>query len=167
MTAATAMLLSAPAGALDITPSGDGAVLGNAAVGGGGILITAVTYTGDAEASGTFTAGPLGIEDGALLTSGSATNALPPNDAGGITTSWGSPGDPLCVEIAGGGNMQDAARLEITFVLQQGFDGIGFDYIVGSDEYPEYVGSEFNDAAGVFIDGVNYALDLDGNPITI
>ncbi len=156
-----------PAAALDITPTGDGAVLAGATLSGGGVTVTSTTFTGEAAAAGTYVAGPLGIADGALFTSGAAVDALPPNDDEGTTTMWDGPGDPLCEALMGGGTSNDAVRLEIVFELQDGFDGIGFEYIVGSEEYPEYVDSEFNDAVGVFLDGVNHALDAAGNPITI
>jgi hypothetical protein len=66
---------------------------------------------------------------------------------GGAATGWNLPGDPLCTALAGGIGTYDAARLEIVFTLLPGADGIGFDFIVGSEEWPEYVG-QVNDVAG-------------------
>ena len=62
--------------------------------------------------------------------------------------------------------MFDAAKLKVTFTLAEGYTGIRFGFVFGSDEYKEYVG-QFNDVAGVFLDGVNVAKDTDGNDITI
>jgi hypothetical protein len=36
-----------------------------------------------------------------------------------------------------------------------------------SEEYPEFVGSSFNDVYGVNLNGVQVAVDNEGNPITI
>jgi outer membrane protein OmpA-like peptidoglycan-associated protein len=164
---AAMLLLSSSALALDITPTDDATTLANGVVVGGGVTIDSVAYVGNEAASGIYTDGPLGIADGSILTSGSAVNALPPNDDDGISSSWSLPGDPLCDQLVGEGvDTGDAARLEITFTVAEGFQGIRFEYIVGSDEYPEFVG-EFNDAVGIFVDGTNQALDAEGNAITI
>ncbi len=160
------MLVAMPASALEITTTNDAQGLAKALLGGGGIEIKSANFTGHAEAAGTYAAGPLGIGNGSILTSGTAQNALPPNDEPGMTASFGLPGDPLCDQLAGGVSTGDAAKLEIVFSLKEGFDGIRFDYVVGSEEYPEYVG-EFNDTVGIFVDGVNKALDAEGNAITI
>ncbi len=164
---AALLMTSGSALALDITPTNDATALANSVVVGGGVTIDAVAYVGNEAASGTYTAGPLGIADGSILTSGSAINALPPNDDPGVSSAWDLPGDPLCEQLVGEGvDTADAARLEITFTVAAGFQGIRFEYIVGSDEYPEFVG-QFNDAVGIFIDGTNQALDAEGNAITI
>ncbi|MBM4354665.1 MAG: hypothetical protein FJ109_12905, partial [Deltaproteobacteria bacterium] len=158
--------LAGPAWALDIQPTGDAQTLANAIVGKSGVVIKSVKYTGSAQASGTYTAGPLGLADGSIFTSGKATTALPPNNQTNAGDSWNLPGDPLCTALAGGIGTFDAARLEIVFTLPVGASGIRFDYAVGSEEYPEWVG-EINDVAGIFVDGVNKALDKEGNAITI
>jgi len=123
--------------ALDIKPTGDAQTLAKAFLGKGGIVIKSATYTGGSQASGTFSAGPLGISDGAILTSGAAVNALPPNNTGSKGTNLSLPGDPLCTQLAGGIGTFDAAKLQIVFTVLPGADGVSFDFIVGSEEYPE------------------------------
>ncbi|MBM4371380.1 MAG: choice-of-anchor L domain-containing protein, partial [Deltaproteobacteria bacterium] len=116
--------------------------------------------------SGTFGNGPLGSGSGVILTTGLVKSALPPNDSEGTTGAHGGPSaESYCAQMAGG-EVFDAAKLTIEFVLEEGLSGIQFGYLFGSEEYPEFVG-QFNDVGGVFLDGVNVAMDADGNPITI
>ena len=44
---------------------------------------------------------------------------------------------------------------------------ISFEYMFGSDEYYEYIGSAFNDAFAFFLNGENIALLPDGTPVAI
>jgi hypothetical protein len=134
---------------------------------GAAISVTGVSYSGAAIASGTYTDGPLGLSDGALLTSGSAQNSLPPNDSGATTQANGLPGHPLCDALIPGYTSQDASVLTINFDLAPGFDGIQFNSVFGSEEYPEWVGTSFNDVYGVYLNGAQVAFDDNGSPITI
>jgi len=170
--ALSALLPSPVAAQFAITPSGDATTLANALLGSGGaVTITSATYTGAATASGTYTSGPLSIADGIIITSGSATNALPPNASGSTTTSNGLPGDTLCSQLTSPQSSLDAARLDLVFDLALGFDGISFQLIFGSEEYPEFVGSTFNDSVGVWLNGTTLAdqvaFDPGGSPINI
>ncbi|MDI1447417.1 choice-of-anchor L domain-containing protein [Polyangium sp. 6x1] len=167
-TAVSAMVYVSSASALDITPIGDASTLASAIQStGSAITVTSASYSGAESAAGTYTAGPLGIPDGALLTSGGAVLALPPNDSGATTQVNNLPGDPLCDALIPGFTSFDAAKLTITFDLAAGFDGISFQSIFGSEEFPEFVGSSFNDVYGVYLNGVQIAFDENGNPITI
>ncbi len=178
---ALAVIVAAPAAsALSITPTNDPQVLA-AALGSQGINVISVQITPGQDFSGgpptgAYTDGPLGMPPGMIMTSGTAINAMPPNDSGGSGSSYpgGSLTDPLCAGLAGV-NVNDAVRMTIQFTLGPGADGVAFDWFFGSEEYPEYVGS-FNDSAGVFIRSdsgpgfgpyENVLLDLGGNAVTI
>ncbi|HSN99036.1 MAG TPA: choice-of-anchor L domain-containing protein [Candidatus Nanopelagicales bacterium] len=164
----SSLVIASSAHALVVTPTDNAQVLVNALMGAGSaISVTSVSYSGAAAASGTYTDGPLGMGNGALLTSGSAMGALPPNDSGNTTTSNGLPGHPLCDALIPGYTSQDASVLSITFDLASAFDGIQFNSVFGSEEYPEWVGSNFNDVYGVYLNGQQVAFDDNGNPITI
>ncbi|MBK8255271.1 MAG: choice-of-anchor L domain-containing protein [Polyangiaceae bacterium] len=178
-----AVLLGAPssASAMSIVPTNDAQTL-MAALGGQGINVISVQIAPGVNFSGgpptgTYQDGPLGLPDGMVITSGTAAGAAPPNDSGSTTGSYGgASNDPLCASVVGAASVNDAVRMTIQFTLGPGADGIAFDWIFGSEEYPEYVGSSFNDAAGVFIRSdsgpgfgpfTNILKDLQGNPITI
>jgi hypothetical protein len=166
--ALSALTFAGSAHALSITTTNDATTLGNAILGGGSaILVNSVTYSGAAIASGTYTDGPLGMADGALLTSGSAQNALPPNNSGSTSQANGLSGHALCNALIPGYTSYDATLLTINFDLAEDFDGISFNSVFGSEEYPEYVSSSFNDVYGVYLNGVQVAFDDNGNPITI
>lgn len=47
-----------------------------------------------------------------------------------------------------------------------GFDEVFFNVVFGSEEYPEYVGSQFIDGFGLYVNGVNIA-EVDGMPVNI
>jgi len=159
---------SGSAHALTLTNTTDPMVMANAIVGGVyGVTIKSATYNGAASASATFTNGPLGIPDGILLTTGSAQLAMPPSDSGATGQSNGLGGDPRCDALIPGYTSYDAAKLTITFDLAEGFDGVSFLSIFGSEEYPEFVGSLFNDVLGVYVNGVQVVTDANGNALSI
>ena len=161
------LLASSPVHALDIKTTDDATTLYKALLSGAGITVNSATYSGAKTASGTYTKGPLGIADGILMTSGGAALALPPNDLEGATQENFLPGSDLCGQIVPGHETFDAARLDVKFKIDPSYSGLTVSFIVGSEEYPEFVGQTFNDVVAVFVDGKNIALDAKGNPITI
>ncbi|HRK28927.1 MAG TPA: choice-of-anchor L domain-containing protein [Chitinophagales bacterium] len=118
---------------------------------GNGVVISNVELDCPSGAYGTFNGvnSNLGLGSGILLTSGSINNAVGPNNAGGASTSLGTPGDPDLDAVTAGGT-NDACVLEFDFVPFS--DEISFRYVFGSEEYLEYVGS-FNDGFALFISG--------------
>ncbi|MFH1529163.1 MAG: choice-of-anchor L domain-containing protein [Pseudomonadota bacterium] len=161
------LFLAAPASALDIVPTNDPDVLAASIVKGGGVSIVSASYDGADGACGTYIDGPLGMPDGIVMTSGAALNALPPNSGGGTSTENGGGTDALCSQLTAPYGSFDVARLDIVFELGAGFEGVDLQYLFGSEEYPEYVGGSYNDSVGIFVDGVNVALDAQGNTINI
>ncbi|MDC3952637.1 choice-of-anchor L domain-containing protein [Polyangium jinanense] len=166
--AMSAMVHGSSASALTVGTTGDPAVLASTMQSSGNaITITGAIYSGSNQAAATYAEGPLGIANGILLTTGQAHLALPPSDDGSTGASNGLPGDPLCDALIPGFKSFDATKLTITFDLAPGFDGISFQSIFGSEEYPEYVGSMYNDVYAVYLDGEQIVFDAQGNSITI
>ena len=90
------------------------------------------------------------VDQGVLLTSGRITDAIGPNNAGNTTFQAGTPGDPL-LNLVTGRTTRDACKFEFD-VIPQG-DSLRFDFVFGSEEYNEWVGSQYNDVFGFFISG--------------
>jgi hypothetical protein len=165
-----AMALNSAANALVITPENNGSSLANTIL-GSGISISNVNYNGANGASGTFTNGNsagISIDKGIVLSTGQATNALGTNNSSGAGSSNGTAGYAPLTAIAGF-NTFDASVLKFDFEFNGGNGGdLFFNFVFGSEEYLEYVGSQFNDVFGFFVDGVNVALTPgSGDPITI
>jgi hypothetical protein len=144
-----------------------------------GITVTGTTYVGANQQGGTFTGFDLSsgrtrlaISDGVILTSGSSLGALPPNQnfpdtASSLdeTTSLGTAGDPDLTALVGLGTT-DANSLTLTFTTAPGIQSILFDFVFGSEEFPDFVGT-FNDAFAVYLDGQQISFDANGEPITV
>jgi len=160
--AAAAAVAITGASAVNITPTGDATTLANALLGPGLTLVSA-EFKGDPAGSGTFTDGPLGIKNSIVLTSG---NVLHPNEPSSEGTEQNLPGFGRCDDLSGGDSF-DAAVLTLQVKLEAGYPGFYSQFVFASDEYPEYVGSEFNDVFGIWIDGTQIAFDDTGAPITI
>jgi|SRR5688572_4880838 len=125
---------------------------------GSGITFSNVVFTGAAGSVGTFADGAtsIGIDSGILLTSGSAAEAVGPNDTSSQTTSNGLGGDNHLNSLIPGYTTYDATTLSFDFTTDTG--DLYFNYVFASEEYNEYVGTAFNDVFGFFVDGVNIAL---------
>ncbi len=92
----------------------------------------------------------LGIDEGILLTSGKITNAVGPNNAENTTFDQGRGGNSILNTVTGRTTM-DACKFEFD-VIPSG-DSLRFDFVFGSEEYNEWVGSQYNDVFGFFISG--------------
>jgi hypothetical protein len=125
---------------------------------GTGITFSNVVLTGANGSLGTFSDGgtSIGIDSGILLTSGSAAEAVGPNDNTAQTTANGTPGDVDLDGLIPGFTTFDATTLSFDFTTDTG--NVFFNYVFASEEYNEWVGSAFNDVFGFFVDGVNIAL---------
>src|SRR5580692_11558154 len=118
---------------------------------GAGVAISNVKYTGALRAAGTFTSSSnvLGFTNGIVLSSGSARNVAGTNCENGMSVDNGEPGDADLNTIVGeGSTTNDAAVLEFDFVPTS--STISFQYVFGSEEYPDFIGS-FNDVFGFFL----------------
>ncbi|MGP1384444.1 MAG: DUF4347 domain-containing protein, partial [Thainema sp.] len=113
------------------------------------------TTTGGAEAFGTFTNDPFGFNSGIVLSTGNVNNLLGPNDAPGTGST-----------VTGD---QSGIRFDITFDVDAGLENteVFFNFVFGSEEFPEYGGSNFNDSFQLSLNGTNLALLSDGQTVTI
>ena len=96
-----------------------------------------------------------GIPDGIILSSGQAGYAVGPDDSNSRGYNHTLAGDPDLTSLANNFTTYDAAILEFDFVPQS--DTLRFNYVFGSEEYPEYVGSPYNDVFGFFLSGPGIA----------
>lgn len=118
------------------------------------VQISNIQYSANPTSMGFFegSATNVGLNAGILLTSGNANNAIGPNNTPSGGMLIGTPGDTDIDNMLGIGNFSyDAAFLEFDLVPEA--DSLAFKYVFGSEEYPEYVGSSFNDAFAFFISG--------------
>lgn len=125
---------------------------------GGDLTYSNVVYTGTAASAGFFNNGNdagLDIESGIMLSSGTLLNALGPNTNTQISADLGLPGDADLTALAGYATL-DATVLEFDFVPTRSIVYVA--YIFASDEYNEWVGSQYNDVFAFFLDGINIAL---------
>ncbi len=103
-------------------------------------------------ASGYFTAlnTNLGLDSGIIFTSGAALNAVGPNNSCCQGIDNGYAGNALLQSLCGQ-NTFNACVLDFDVTLN--VDTLRFNYVFGSDEYAEYVGSSFNDVFALWISG--------------
>lgn len=127
-----------------------------------------VTYTGDDRAAGSFAGGAdLGLDGGVILGSGLVKEIVVGQNASGLSTALGQPGDAALSALVGGLSTFDAAILEFDFEVGAGADEIFFTYVFGSREFPDFVGSSFNDVFAFWVNDVNCAVTEEGDPIAL
>ena len=127
-------------------------------------VVSNAQFTGNSQAVGSFISDTtnLGFEKGIVITTGEIfdTPAGPngPNDSGSAGLDNSAAGTNL-IPMS-----YNAAILE--FDLMSLVDSIQFRYVFGSDEYPEFVGSAFNDQFRVLLSGpgINGTIDINYIP---
>ncbi|MBI5540185.1 MAG: choice-of-anchor L domain-containing protein [Bacteroidia bacterium] len=119
----------------------------------GGMTLANVSVTSPLNCAGTFQNGSstnLGMSNGVIMSTGGIAS-VPNSNSYFISNSLGGAGDPLLDALSGGYTSYDATVLEFDFTPFT--TPVNFRYIFGSEEYPEYVCSNFNDVFGFFVTG--------------
>ncbi len=164
--------------AMTITESNNAVLLANQLVlPGSGITITSASLNASSAyyPCGLFYGGPFGIFDGIIMTTGKAQYALPPdgyvNDYYGYGN--GIPGNDIVYSIL---NMPvgttdpavyDTSILTLTFDVAADIKSLLFDFVFGSEEYPDWIDEGYNDAFGAFLNGTQVVFDSFGKPVTV
>ncbi len=120
---------------------------------GPGVYYDNVTFQGADIARGIFSNGNstnIGIETGVFLTSGSGYIIPGPNTSSSAGANNGLGGHPL-LDFLTTATTYDASVLEFDFIPLN--DTIKCNFVFGSEEYSEWVGSSFNDVFGFFVTG--------------
>lgn len=125
-------------------------------IAGPGITVSNAVYTGVPNAAGSFngTGTNLGLTSGVILTTGDVADAPGPNTFTGAGGDNGAPGNTDLENLAGD-LTYNAATLEFDFIPQS--NTASFRYVFASEEYPEWVNANFNDAFAFFISGPGIA----------
>lgn len=144
-----------------------------------GLTVNSVTLSGFGDQFGTFTnqSGTYGLPtQGIVLSTGNVNDyGDGPNTDSGFTTSFDLDGDNPATEaqeslldpITGGDfDHFDVAQLTISFDVGPGIDSVTFFGTFGSEEFPEFTGSEFVDGFGLFVNGQNVAF-VNDQPVNI
>ncbi|WP_299296453.1 choice-of-anchor L domain-containing protein [uncultured Tateyamaria sp.] len=91
-----------------------------------------------------------------VLSSGIAGDVTQPNTGGSQGT-----------DIGASGVTDDTVTVSFSFTVPEGFTSFSFSFSFLSEEFPEFVGSQFNDFFSVTVDGTEVAIDTNGNPISV
>lgn len=127
---------------------------------GDGIEVVDASYSGDVKSAGTFSGGIGGApgiltsDSGVILSTGHVKtfkNYDKPGRPGqGNTNSQGQDGEPGFDEIAGAPTY-DAAYLDVDFIPDTNL--VSMSFVFASEEYPESIGTNFNDIVGIWLNG--------------
>lgn len=141
---------------------------------GSGITLVSASYTGATGASGIYSNGDSvapGVtpsDSGVILSTGMAqdiTNSSgDANVSSGTTTDHGGAGDTDLTAIAGMSTF-DAAVLEADFVPAG--STLTMQIVFSSEEYLEFANSGFNDAVGIWVNGVQAELTVGTGAVSI
>lgn len=138
---------------------------------GPGVTTFNWTYVGAPAQVGFFSNGftSIGIDSGIVMSSGNIAN-IPGNVAGIISTPYNGPGDADLFQVAtsiipGIQQIRDRAIIEFDFVAPT--DTVQFEYVFASEEWPNYIGSTFNDAFGFFVSGPGITGPFSNNAINV
>lgn len=137
------------------------------------VIISTMSFTGNSNALGYFTNSNtnLKLSKGIVLSTGDVNTIGNSNTSSYTSTDNHSPGSKLLNSLLNINSTFDAATIKFDFIPS--FDSIEFNFVFASEEYPEFVGSKFNDVFGMFISGpgfdsiVNLAKLPNGDTISI
>jgi gliding motility-associated-like protein len=146
---------------------------------GEGVEVINVQFDGEDNAVAFFqdAEDEIGISRGLVMSTGNASTQSGPvgvDNVGGVQSSSGTSGgsiDDADVNTIANENSPfpidhfDVVRYTITFIPIS--DTLRFNYVFGSEEYPEYACSAFNDIFGFFISGPGISGPFENNAINI
>ena len=118
------------------------------------VQIENIQAIGNIKSIGSFNNGKdeIGINNGIVFSTGNLEDIPGPNLSTGISGGrYGQSEVPYLGKVVQGVSFFDVAGIEFDFTPTSDF--VSFSYVFASEEYCEYVNSEFNDAFGFFVSG--------------
>ena len=141
--------------ALQVTPGvGAQSLITNTLVGGDCFSVANVTASGNIMSRGTFSNGAsnIGIGSGMVMSTGSVGILGGPNSSNSTNGGFNQlASDPDLRTLIPTYDLYDANVIEFDFTPTA--NTVTFDFLFGSEEYCEYVGTQFNDVFGFFVTG--------------
>jgi len=126
-------------------------------IGGNCFDVTGVTYDGQGGQIGSFSNGitNVGFASGVIMATGDIGVAPGPNDQDGASGGYGNGTPDSDLQGLTSGALFDMANIEFDFTPTQ--SPLTFEFVFASEEYCEYVNTQFNDVFGFFISGPGIA----------
>ena len=154
---------------LDIGPRrADGHAVGADLV-GPGVAVNSASFTGDTSRRRTVQRSRRfrWTGTGIVLSSGDVHDVIGPNEFDNTGQDLRPAGDSrLDAHVPSGQTTRDAASLTVNFTPTN--PQLAINYVFASEEYQEFVDTEFNDVFGFFVNGVNCAFTPGTDqPITV
>lgn len=160
---ATMAAIASPASAALISANNDANRIAGTLTSEAGFVTGASWYTGPSSANAVGVAGagvgsyfPTDGPDFGALTTGDVANADPPNNS----SSSGTSNDTSFRGV------NDASGLKIDINVPAGRTCLTLDLAFYSEEFPEFVGSQFNDAVMAQLDSSEWSYSADSNTVT-
>ena len=124
---------------------------------GDGLDAFNITYSGNVDQIASFTCNGcnLGLSSGVVMSSGNANTASGPNFTGSSGTIYGGLSFDPDLDAISAVSVFDASILTFQFVPTG--DEFTFRFVFGSEEYPEFANTNFNDSFGFFLSGPGIA----------
>ncbi|KIC34809.1 choice-of-anchor L domain-containing protein [Leisingera sp. ANG-S5] len=131
---------------------------------GDGVTVTSASYSGDNLSSGIYTGadtttpGVAPADSGVILSTGyvrdftNSDGSTNTNQNTNTTTNTSGVNGDADFDSLAGASTFDASFLEIDFVPDG--DTLTIDFVLSSEEYPEFANSQYNDVIGVWVNGV-------------
>lgn len=128
---------------------------------GDGVTVVSASYTGDNRSSGIYTNGDAvspeitPADEGVMLSTGRLSsftnrNGDPNRSSSTSSNTWGENNEAGFNALAGT-NTYDASYIDVDIVPDS--DTMTLQFVFASEEFPEYTGSIFNDAVGIWVNG--------------
>jgi len=110
-----------------------------------------LSFTGSPDAFGAFSynGDELGLDEGIIISTGDVVSAVGPNEQSQVTTQFYTAGDQDLNSLTEYLTF-DACVIEFDF-LASSDNLLACEFVFASEEYPEFIGSMFNDIFGFFI----------------
>lgn len=134
---------------------------------GDGVTVTGASYTGPSSSSAIYSngqraAGVMPGDNGVILSTGNATNFTQssgdPNRSGSTSTNTSGVDNNNLFNAIAGARTYDAVWLDVDFIPTGNMMTMKF--VFASEEYPEYVNSQFNDVVGVWVNGTHVPISV-------
>jgi hypothetical protein len=134
---------------------------------GDGVVVTGASYTGARNSSAVYSNGDLtgGVtpsDTGVILSTGNASDFTQswgdPNRSTGTGTNTGGLDNDAQFNAIAGARTYDASVLTVNFIPTGNV--MTMQFVISSEEYPEYIGSLYNDVVGVWINGVHVPITV-------